>query len=198
MKKFFKALFFFILIIIFVFLISISVDYFRYKEYKKPIFAFFPITYLDGGTREYWGLGYKIIYFNLIEDNYWGQKAEIKYMGPIWTDFDIAYKKATQETYGKVFSTLSGITEKGVYSVLIKHYSIEETEKIFSYKENDELKYYFKLFEVYNNGKLNEEEKKLLMYDIEDYYSRKKDSMKKEAKGKFDLFLYGFDYTKID
>ena len=194
MKKFLKILSVIVLIVV----IFIMVDYFRYRAYKRPIFALFPLTYMDGGTTEYYGLGYKIIYFNQINDRIWGQDTEIKYMGPIWTDYDVAYKKATSKTYGDIYSTLSGLTEKGVYYALSNHCSIEEVEKIFSDKENNELKYYYKLFEIYNNGKLDEEEKKLLMYDIEEYYMENRDYMEKETKGKFDIFLFGKDYTEID
>ena len=196
MKKFFKIIFILIFILVLAFTIFISVDYFRYKEHKRPIFAFFPVHLMDGGTIEYWGLGYKIIYFNRLADRYWGDDTEIKFIGPIWTDNDDAYKKVTKETFGEIFGNLSGITEKGVYFALTKNYSIEKAEDIFSYKSTNEIEYYFKLFEVYDE--LNEEDQKLLMYDIEDYYYRKRDSMNKEEKGKFDLFLYGFDYTTID
>ena len=195
MKKL-KSLAIIIFVIIFAFIIFISVDYFRYKEYKKPIFACFPVHLMDGGTVEYWGLGYKIIYFNRLADKYWGDDAEIKFIGPIWTDNDEAYKKVTKETYGEIFSNLNGITEKGVYFVLAKNYSIEKAEEIFSYKNNNEIEYYFKLFEVYDE--LSDEDQEILMYDIEDYYLTKRDFMKKEEKGKFDIFLFGFDYTQID
>ena len=196
MKRILKASIYFVIIILLIFMIFISVDYYRYKEYKRPIFAFYPVTLLDGGTKEYWGLGYKIIYFNRLVDRYWGDDAQIKFIGPIWIDNDKAYKIATKETYGEVFGNLNSITEKGIYYVLSKNYSIKEAEEIFSYKYTDEIEYYFKLFEVYDN--LNEEDQKILMYEIKDYYSIKKDTMTKQEKGKFDLFLYGFDYTTID
>ena len=44
------------------------IDYNRYRNNQKPIFAF-PMTYMDGGSVEYVGLGYQIIYFNMIEDS---------------------------------------------------------------------------------------------------------------------------------
>lgn len=38
-----------------------NIDKARLEEDKRPIFSFKITTYLDGGTQEYLGLGYKII-----------------------------------------------------------------------------------------------------------------------------------------
>ena len=51
-----------LLIIIVICTIMISVDYINVKKYKKgPYFAIPLITYNDGGTKVYYGLGYKVI-----------------------------------------------------------------------------------------------------------------------------------------
>jgi len=42
-------------------------DYSLAQVDKEPIFAINTVTYKDGGTKEYMGLGYKIIRYSIIE-----------------------------------------------------------------------------------------------------------------------------------
>ena len=58
-----KIIIFIIIIIAIISLIFFIIDYNRVKENKLPIFciSFDSMTYSDGGTREYFGLGYKVI-----------------------------------------------------------------------------------------------------------------------------------------
>ncbi|MDD2207987.1 MAG: hypothetical protein PHG03_00435 [Bacilli bacterium] len=55
------------------FLLSIlfgTIDYYRSRSGKSPIFAILVTRYKDGGSKEYFGLGYKVIKcHNLIGDN---------------------------------------------------------------------------------------------------------------------------------
>lgn len=60
-----KKVWMILVIIIFCVLVFFMVDYCRVKRQKRPIFCIpSPGIYLDGGTVEYFGLGYKVIDFN--------------------------------------------------------------------------------------------------------------------------------------
>lgn len=58
-----KIIIFIVSILIIISLIFFAIDYTRVKENKLPIFciSFDSMMYADGGTKEYWGLGYKVI-----------------------------------------------------------------------------------------------------------------------------------------
>lgn len=45
----------------------IFTDYSLAQVDKEPIFAIKTVTYKDGGTQEYMGLGYKIIRYSILE-----------------------------------------------------------------------------------------------------------------------------------
>lgn len=63
----------FVLIIILLFILFITVDIVRVHYNSVPIFCITSGTYLDGGTKVYIGLGYKIIDYNKL-DGYDGYK----------------------------------------------------------------------------------------------------------------------------
>lgn len=63
MKKFIKPLII-ILVILIIILILFCIDYNRVKNNKTPIFCIKGEMAQDGGTIEYFGIGYKIIAFN--------------------------------------------------------------------------------------------------------------------------------------
>ena len=65
-----KELRVFLIIILIIFVLGIVfwiVDYNRVKDGKLPIFCIKTDGYLDGGTKEYYGLGYKVIDFNRLD-----------------------------------------------------------------------------------------------------------------------------------
>lgn len=63
---FINAIILFIIMIIF----FISIDLYQLKNEKEPIFAINTISYRDGGSKEYMGLGYKIIKYHNDMKNY--------------------------------------------------------------------------------------------------------------------------------
>ena len=63
MKKMSK----FIVIIILLISVMFATDFIRAKRNKKPVFAIETRFYSDGGTREYLGLGYKVIVYAVID-----------------------------------------------------------------------------------------------------------------------------------
>ena len=170
------------------------IDYNRYRNNQKPIFAF-PMTYMDGGSVEYVGLGYQIIYFNMIEDSMAIQKDGkiIKDMAPIWYTFDDSYIKAVGDIYANLDSQ-----RKIIYTEIKDSLTEKEIQNVFSGEEWDS---YFKIFDLYNNSdKLTEKQKETIMKAVERYYQMNIRTLRKNesAKGQFDVFIYGIDYTKID
>lgn len=170
------------------------IDYHRYRNNEKPIFTF-PMTYMDGGTVEYVGLGYQIIYFNMIEDSMAIQKEGkiIKDMAPIWYTFDDSYIKAVGEIYANLDSQ-----RKIIYTEIKDSLTEEEIQNVFIGEEWDS---YFKIFDLYNNSdKISEEQKETIMKAVERYYQMNIRTLRKNEsiKGQFDVFIYGIDYTKID
>lgn len=64
MKKVIKVLLIIIISILVLALVFFALDYSRVQDGKKPIFCIPLGYYLDGGTTEYFGLGYKVIDFS--------------------------------------------------------------------------------------------------------------------------------------
>ena len=64
MSKKGKVLFIILGVIILVWIIFFMVDYFMVKNNRKPIFCILRSEVNDGGTKEYIGLGYKVIDFH--------------------------------------------------------------------------------------------------------------------------------------
>lgn len=64
MNKKLKGILIIVGILVLLAIICFCVDYSRVKKQEKPIFCINLATYRDGGTKEYYGLGYKVIDFN--------------------------------------------------------------------------------------------------------------------------------------
>lgn len=63
----------------------IVTDYNRAKENKRPLFAIKSQVYYDGGTIEYFGLGYKVIEYNIIDNYETGEKGRNETIFGFWT-----------------------------------------------------------------------------------------------------------------
>ena len=66
MKKGLKIFFIILGVIVLLGIVFFVIDYNRVQKQEKPIFCIKAGTYLDGGTVEYFGLGYKVIDFNTL------------------------------------------------------------------------------------------------------------------------------------
>ena len=99
-KKALKIVLILLAIIIVLGIICYAVDYNSVKEQKLPIFCIPMTIYSDGGTMEYWGLGYKVIDFNRLytdETPDWEKEANSKIcIGSFFMDYHDAYQKARQ------------------------------------------------------------------------------------------------------
>lgn len=62
----------FIFIVVLVWLSFFTIDYVLFRFNKKPVFSIPLKIYKDGGTVEYYGLGYKIIKYNVLDNKITG------------------------------------------------------------------------------------------------------------------------------
>ncbi len=67
MKKILKILCILLVIIVVLGIMFFIIDYNRVKNNETPIFCINTSTYRDGGSKEYLGLGYKVIDFNKLD-----------------------------------------------------------------------------------------------------------------------------------
>lgn len=67
MNKKLKILLIILGIIFIIGIVFFTIDYNRVQKQEKPIFCLNVTTYKDGGTKEYYGLGYKVIDFHTLE-----------------------------------------------------------------------------------------------------------------------------------
>lgn len=96
------------LILIIVWGIMFYVDYCLVRNQQLPLFAwkFLGImSYQDGGTVEYIGIGYKVIDFHAIIYNYYegimDYKYEVKHMCPWWVTYEEMLDKYVYDIYKK-------------------------------------------------------------------------------------------------
>ena len=97
-----------ILVLIFIWLIFFSTDYFRAKNNMLPIFCTNLnniIAPMDGGTKIYFGLGYKVYSFHTwITDI--TTKKNIKFKAiricPLWSDYDKVLDKVKNELFPNI------------------------------------------------------------------------------------------------
>lgn len=106
----YKKIIYIILFLIITWCILFSVDYILTQNQKLPIFCtklFGLASYQDGGTVEYFGLGYKVIDFHRIvyRENNWGNqyKFEKKYICPWFVSYEEAFEKIKQQLFLNVF-----------------------------------------------------------------------------------------------
>ncbi|CEG26238.1 hypothetical protein [Bacillus sp. B-jedd] len=57
----------YLLLVIFTLVLFFSVDYNLAKNNKPPVFAINTEIYKDGGTKEYQGIGYKVLDYNELD-----------------------------------------------------------------------------------------------------------------------------------
>lgn len=104
----FKKILFTIVFLIVTWFILFSIDYLLAKNEKLPLFCtklFGISSYQDGGTVEYFGLGYKVIDFHKIvygEKNWGNQyKFEKIYICPWFVSYKEAFNQIEQELFSE-------------------------------------------------------------------------------------------------
>ena len=154
---------FFVIIMIIMLIISVDVIFVT-KYNAKPLFAIKTKTYKDGGTTEYYGLGYKVIKYNEIEGRkdtqigFWNMKYSTEPL--IIEDIDLAieFQNKPQETANKYYkkyvmisSTIQEIDKEdneitleytdpdGKYTLEIECDMASFRDALDTYKVNDQI-----------------------------------------------------------
>lgn len=145
MRKGIKVALIILGVIIILVLIFFSIDYNRVKNGEKPIFCINTANANDGGTKEYLGLGYKIIDFNRL-DGY--DEVKIGTWSMKYEDFENEYN-ANANVIVNGYDNIPSITITGEDAIIIKQilneftYNSELCDGIYSYEItiNDEEHY---------------------------------------------------------
>ena len=145
MRKGIKVALIILGVIIILVLIFFMVDYNRVKNGEKPIFCINTANANDGGTKEYLGLGYKIIDFNRL-DGY--DEVKIGTWSMKYEDFENEYN-ANANVIVNGYDNIPSITITGEDAIIIKQilneftYNGELCDGIYSYEItiNDEEHY---------------------------------------------------------
>ena len=145
MRKGIKVALIILGVIIILGLIFFAIDYNRVKNGEKPIFCINTATANDGGTKEYLGLGYKVIDFNRL-DGY--DEVKIGTWSMKYEDFENEYN-ANANVIVNGYDNIPSITITGEDAIIIKQilneftYNGELCDGIYSYEItiNDEEHY---------------------------------------------------------
>ena len=125
-RRIWKRIINIVFIILVAIIIMIAVDYVRVAKFEyTPLFAIKTLELKDGGTTEYYGLGYKVIDYNQIqgrrdmEIGFWNMKRNSKPIDISDVDLAIEFTKDEEKAYTKYYkkflrikSTLKNTNEK--------------------------------------------------------------------------------------
>ena len=147
-----------VFIIIIIIMVMVTVDVVGVSRYNKgPFFAIKTKTYNDGGTKEYYGIGYKVIKYNQqqgrkdIEIGSWNLKYNIEPINISSLDLAIEFRNDYKKAYkrdGKKFIITDGTIKQIVnnkkiivkYSDPDKKYSLEIICNMANNKMTNKLK----------------------------------------------------------
>ena len=127
---------FFVIIMIIMLIISVDVIFVT-KYNARPLFAIKTKTYKDGGTTEYYGLGYKVIKYNEIEGRkdtqigFWNMKYSTEPLVIEDIDLAIEFQNKPQETANKYYKKYVMI------SSTIQEIDKEDNEITLEYTDQD-------------------------------------------------------------
>ena len=137
MRKGIKAALIILEVIIILWLVFFMVYYNRVKNGEKPIFCINTATANDGGTKEYLGLGYKVIDFHRL-DGY--EEVKIGTWSMEYEDFEEEYNKQdnkTNYTNNKKYKDLSELPEKYPMEQAIKDGCVIISHNVFNKSKLD-------------------------------------------------------------
>ena len=150
-----------LLIILILILTIVAVDYYRYTQQRTPLFAVSFGTNKDGGTKEYYGLGYKVIKYNVLggrKDMVFGfitlkYDAENKNDDRPYCEFKVTYNVAkiiesNDEKY--LYLTLTEFQTEGATTVKY------DPEKFGSIEEGKNYEFTFKTLKPDLKDKIDE------------------------------------------
>ena len=179
MKNKFKYVIITLLGIILIVSLCTMIDYSRFKNNQKPIFAYPKNYYNDGGSVEYVGLGYVVTYFNMITDS--GLEGELKHFGPFWLTFDDAYI----ETVGEFYAALSQ-DEKRFYFEFNDILTEEEMKTILD-KDLTDVEYAKKLMTLFEDERISVDNKNWIKEEIK--LIKDNNELSEDEKTNFKMFF---------
>ena len=134
MKSFLKSIFGILLIVFLVGATTFIIDNARAAVNKRPLAAILMHTLKDGGTKEYYGLGYKVIAYNKLNGY---NKTHI---GPFWLKYDNTLgEEAELATLCK--SSVEQMDMKDTKNLVVfESKEIKNKEKFFEFLDAVEMK----------------------------------------------------------
>ena len=152
-------------VLVMIIMLITSIDIICITKYNiGPFFAINTKTYKDGGTKEYYGLGYKVIKYNELlgrrdtQVGFWNMKYSTEPLVIEDIDLAIEFQNSPEPTankyykkYIKISSTITEINDKnneitleytdpdGKYTLEIKCQMASEKETLANYKVNDKV-----------------------------------------------------------
>lgn len=151
-----------LVIIVIVWLIFFSVDFIRAQNQKRPIFCIGLPPFQDGGTREYLGLGYKVVKFHKIFLD-----RSVSYTGLVYSGAHAGTHIGTwfmdmDEVYHK-YSEIS-------YNLLEEYYGFDKAKELKNGIENlkGKKEYCKALIDIYYNTDISKNKKMALVWEV--YY----------------------------
>ena len=126
MKKAIKILLIIIVVILALTLTFFTVDYFRVKNNQRPIFCIPLGGYSDGGTVEYFGLGYKVIAFSRLSGY---NEKKIGTWNMQYGDF---YDEIEEYENKIIIESTNGLENEEKEHIEIKSFEAQDIEEIFS------------------------------------------------------------------
>lgn len=144
--------------IICIWLIFFTTDYILVKKQKNPIFCLCLNAYLDGGTQEYFGLGYKVFCFNKLlgetnsikidgDERTFGS-ANYNYLCPIYYSYEKAWSKVEERAmeysrekwaqYAKENPYIKKEEEANFTELFEKYYGKEKSENLYNQIEEEQ------------------------------------------------------------
>ena len=148
-----------LVIIVIVWLIFFSVDFIRAQNQKRPIFCIGLPPFQDGGTREYLGLGYKVVKFHMVSYDR-NDEYEIldrivlagTHIGTWFMDMDEAFERYTNTSY----------------KLLEKYYGEDKAKELKDNINDINVKkeYCEALIDIYINKDISKSKKMALVWEI--------------------------------
>lgn len=182
-----------VFIILIIIMVMVTIDVIGVSRYNNgPFFAIKTKTYNDGGTQEYYGIGYKVIKYNQqqgrkdIEIGSWNLKYNIEPINISSLDLAIEFRndyKKAYKRYGKKFIRTDGTIKKIVNNkkIIVKYsdpdekYSLEIICNMANSKRTNKLKKGDKveLIGTISNFSPKQNDKKVNKLYVDNVYAQK-------------------------
>lgn len=140
----FMKIFNIVFVVIMIAMVLISIDVILVARYQKgPYFAIKTATYKDGGTKVYYGLGYKVIKYNQLEGRkdiqlgFWNMPYSVTPTPVEDIDIAIEFQKDYEKTIKRYHNQYLKLTST------VKEINVDDNELILEYTDLEGGKYTF-------------------------------------------------------